>query len=163
MDVRAAPKPCCFAALLPSIAVGSHTLSPHGLAACNLCDSDVLTVTKLFYTAGLPDPTRSKGLTVQNDYKNIHIGVMASINGKYAPIYVSKEPELKNTVVELEPKNNIKIFFHNKYETNSMISSAVSNAVSLDFTTTSSQQVRYSNGSWYPVSTLALKQKSFHP
>ncbi|NEO55646.1 MAG: hypothetical protein F6K54_22790 [Okeania sp. SIO3B5] len=97
----------------------------------------------------------SNTLTVINDYKDIHIGVMqeyTDINGKLQvePIYNSLIPEIKGTDT-LNPVDKVQIWFERDMDTGTMIENVKSKKIEVDLTKANEATVMYADEEWEKI------------
>ncbi|KAJ7040573.1 hypothetical protein C8F04DRAFT_1230905 [Mycena alexandri] len=83
----------------------------------------------------------SASFAVNNDYQAICIGVNGKINGKFLPIYLSRQ--LVTGSIELQPKVEVMVWFSNKERTSSMIMKAAALSTTVDFTGHTTRTIRY--------------------
>ncbi|KAG7096283.1 hypothetical protein E1B28_003730 [Marasmius oreades] len=92
--------------------------------------------------SGPVDPT--KPFTVHNRYTEfINFGVEARVGNEYNYIYVSPYPQGSGDVI-LQPKKKFLIWFDQTLDTETMFSRSVTNAIELDFTSTSEHEISFS-------------------
>ena len=94
----------------------------------------------------------STAITMVNDYGNIHPGLKAvstGITGQQTttPIYVAPEVMVLGNDV-LTPIDEVMVWFEQNIETSTMFSDARSRSVTIDLTSTNTQNRLYSNSKW---------------
>ncbi|WP_299275114.1 hypothetical protein [uncultured Psychroserpens sp.] len=94
----------------------------------------------------------SIGITMENDYGNIHPGLnqtATGIDGRVSsdPIYVEKKTSIQGNA-SMIPIENILVWFQQLIETSTMISQIIGTPTEIDLTGTNSATRLYSNGKW---------------
>ncbi len=115
--------------------------------------------------AGFGDET--KPLIVDNQYHDLRIGLNMFMNGKYKPMYITPKQVLAQSHVEMIPEEIVGVFFHQEFVGN-VITTAVANMATVDFTRNNEQTVRYVIDArgvhhWEMVNTTVLRAVRLEP
>ncbi len=103
---------------------------------------------------------KSTGITMNNDYGDIHPGLNAVSTGIHGqqttkPIYVAPHVMVPGTDL-LTPIDEIMVWFEQNIETSTMFSDARSNFTKINMTDSNTQTRLYSNGKWTTPSASDL-------
>jgi hypothetical protein len=95
-------------------------------------------------------PVDSSGVFhLDNDFGEVHVAVSSLLGGTFKPIFVTPENVVRG-IVDLEPINNIMVWFDNELTTSMMFEHAVSRNEELEYEgSTFSHSIKYSlEGGW---------------
>ncbi|KAH9851343.1 hypothetical protein C2E23DRAFT_886540 [Lenzites betulinus] len=93
-------------------------------------------------------PNTSGTFSVINQYMAMNIGVRGYLGGKFSPIFVSPE-KLVTGKIDLTPVESVLVWFDTTHVTSTIITSAISNTMEVEFTGgKATRSVSYAGGAW---------------